>query len=150
MLFVLFVLSPVLASLKEEACILIATKSTNHKDDEIKAFLEKNPQIDKNQLKKKIHEDVYFDCLEKIKPEEAEKIKMTNIKSSDGFNHLINLDLNKYVELTDLSVSPSFRETQRRVISEMAKHGKDKPRVIPSKPDAKKAFEEMKKKKGEL
>jgi hypothetical protein len=150
MFWVLFVLSSVLASTKEEACILIATKSTSHKDDEIKTFLEKNPNIDKNQLKKKIHQDVYFDCLAKIKNEEAEKIKMTNIKSNTGFDHLINLDLNKYVDVTDFTISPEFRETQRRVISEMVKHGKDKPRVIPSKPDAKKAFEEMKKKKGEL
>jgi hypothetical protein len=142
--------SAMIANPKEEACLLLATKSTTYRGEEIKTFTEKNPSIDVNKLKKKIHEDVFFSCIEKITSEEAEKIKIINMKNLEGFEHLIVFDLNKYLEVVDFTLSQKFREAQKRVISAMTKHGKDNPSKIPSKEDIKKSFEARRKKKSDL
>ena len=150
MFWFLFALSSVLADIKEVSCFLLATKSTTYRSEEVAAFLEANPTIDKTQLKKKIQEDVFADCFKKITKEEAEKIKTSKINTSEGFDHLINIELSKYVDLNDFTVSPKFREIQKRVVSEMTMHGKNDPRPNPGKQDHKKILEGLRKKKSEL
>jgi hypothetical protein len=54
------------------------------------------------------------------------------------------------LEVTDYSQSARFKEVQKRVITEMTKHGKNDPRPSPGKQDHKKILEGLRKKKSDL
>lgn len=99
---------------KENACLLLANEALKYRTDELKNFLELNLEIEKKNLYKRVVEDMFYYCVQKIEKEDVRRIGLKKPQHLSIYRHLflINLDYNKF---TDFENSEKFLKVRRRI-----------------------------------
>ena len=99
---------------KEEACLLISDYSKIYKKSELNEFIESNQWADRKKLMKKIAEDIFYYCLDRITDKEAFAINVERMPEKEKTQHLLAIEL-KYKNEKDLEVSNEFTARHRKL-----------------------------------
>lgn len=99
---------------KEEACLLISDYSKIYKKHELHQFLERNSWADKRKVMKKMGEDLFYYCLDRITEKEAFGINVERMPEMAKVQHLLGVEL-YYKNEQDLQVSQEFTDKHKKL-----------------------------------
>lgn len=115
LLLLLYVVSGMTASNKQDQCYLLSTNLIREHQDEIKVHMKQHPHLKEPEVRLKAIEQGYFSCMSLISDSQLKSLLNSQRKEYSKYSSLIKLDFSSLRSLKDVALSPEYLEIRKQI-----------------------------------
>lgn len=113
---------------KEDSCYLLSSYLVRERQGEISAHLKAYPHLKEPELRFKVIELGYYECMEKINQEQVKVLKNNNKREFSKYSSLVQAKISHLVSLKEVKLTADFMKKKQEIgkrISFTKKSGAD-------------------------
>jgi len=113
---------------KEDSCFYLASYLVRERQEEISTHLKAYPHLKEPEVRLKVIELGFYECMEKISEEQVKEVKNNNKREFSKFRSLVQVGIGKLVSLREVKLTEDFVRKRQEIgkrISFTKKSGSD-------------------------